>query len=128
MKLLSNEVLVNLKENDILALCVIFLLEKYLSYFPANESNKKFQPIFITHESIHDEPEKVIKKLFKKLQITSYSDDELKFIINETSSENFGIESAEDSLNKCIGLKLNEEIRYLLCNLHKKYKEINLSI
>ena len=58
MKLLSNEALINLKKNDIIALCVIFLLEKYLSYFISNNYNKKFQPIFITHESIHDDPEK----------------------------------------------------------------------
>ena len=128
MQFLSNKDLINLKKNDIIALCVIFLLEKYLSYFISNKSNKKFQPIFITHESIHDDPEKTINKLFKKLKIETYSNDEFTCIINELSSEKFGIESAEYSLRKCIGLKLNGQINYLLHELDEKYKKVYLSI
>ena len=116
------------EEKDIISLCVIFLLEKYLSFYRKKNLDIKFKPIFIMHESIHDKTEKVINNLFQKLKINIYSESEFKYILKEISQEKFGIKSADYSLKRCQELSLNLKISALLNDLHEKYKNLYLSI
>ena len=127
-KSISSKELKSFVEKDIISLCVIFLLEKYLAYYNNHQIDKKFKPIFIMHESIHDDPEKTINNLFQKLEINMYSKNEFKYILKEISSNKFGILSAEDSLKKCLNFSLNTKINKILQELHQKYKDIYLSI
>ena len=127
-KILTREELEYVSENEIIAICVIFLLEKYLIFSTSNSLNKEFKPIFVKHESIHDSPKKVIKNLFQKLGVYSFSNSEFNYIMKEISSEKFGLQSAETSLKNCQKLIMNEKIKSHLFDLHHQYKKTNLSI
>ena len=127
-KILTIEELEYVTENEIIAICVIFLLEKYLIYSTTNSLNKEFKPIFIKHESIHDSPKLVIKNLFQKLGVYSFTNSEFNYIMKEISSEKFGLQSAEKSLKNCQKIIMNEKINSHLYDLHHKYKKINLSV
>ncbi len=129
----STEEINLLTKDQIIAISVIYLLNDYMNIFINSKENKNhetnsFKPIFVAHESLHDRPINTYSHLIEKLNLPSFDESQLPYLLDEVKPEIFGWDSISNDFKKCCSILKSQKIINLLNNCSEKYNSLSTSI